>query len=1114
MNELIEKRDIESFQESVRIESDHGNYIDNAEKLWADQLNIDAYQYKKDGSNNGLSTMFLCLRETLAIIQREFRCKDLQKPINISESMLNNLEKVMIQKSANWAGNILQDLVTKILVIGQECHNWKFARLPHITYRMPRSPGVLLGPHLLGLSSLRKLEKIYVKSINNMDKLSQEARSGQLIFSFINNSAFINMKWITALMDIENIKWIVGQPGMWANLALVSDEVPLDEAKKVEDRPKPEYTRFLLDQLTELLLYRYLEDFPGDQVVKGKPFTLLRKYFRTCGVEVSNLPNTLKELLLWNEVAHGVQLPPYLLTTLRSKYKTTKLRAATWTRIYIGKAVRDWNDSVALNKKTAAKVKEPILSKEAYNRIVEQKSWLARLGRNLVQRHVKNTKNKKYTKKDITDILKNELEAPPECISKITWLIGVWLYALLENGGKHGRALRINSVKRYLSTLKNYLLPHFCDIRLEDLDGDGWLYNLQYALDHAGDTIAGAVFARFATDIQSVEGIPAFDVAELEGIGGAVRVSANLITPAELEMAVTQIDMGDKRATDRAQLSAALGFYLGLRRSEIIFLRICDLQGTHNPYLWIRTNNLFQVKRISSQRSLPIKALLPIHWFKKLIAFRDRRVSEARKGHSSSSLLFTWPGGSNRHLSAVELLDPIRDQLRQLTGDQSIVFHHLRHSFANWALYRLSLSEWPVLANRTIAGLAHSWLSMEQCRKFRKELTFLDDKDVGVRGLLYIIAALLGHKDVATSMRHYIHIADLMVHQILSSSRYDISESAIRVLAGIDTNNIRIATRNSRWYRLRKKISVDGVVSINLLAAQNRMNYQEIYPDPGLAMVTMHQSMVIRESEVNEARFNEIKLSDIPLLLHDIYGLEKRIQDVSDVYNINPDYLHLLKSTVDKVQNIKTRKGTIKGKNISRFNVYPEGPRNRKEARQVEDLMRKVTAKELVQNIDELVPGLKTFLYKTDPTHSGRILISDPGEARSYRKMLSYLGVRDMDLFVRVYHPLNQDANVVIRAKKYWSSVLSIIEDAIHIVRASKKWYPPRENGMVSIDMLSERVLARKKDISESNEVKIVAHYGLRYYLQLLIYYLGVLDKSIIDDSLITGKRNALFVSR
>ncbi len=253
--------------------------------------------------------------------------------------------------------------------------------------------------------------------------------------------------------------------------------------------------------------------------------------------------------------------------------------------------------------------------------------------------------------------------------------------------------------------------------------------------------------------------------------GGLIHVEANFITVDEYQKA---LDWFDSDQVDRlktyfnASCRAALilGFRLGLRRSEVAFLRVCDfdelLPGedfrTANPHLHVRPWLLRKLKTSNAERDLPLVPLVRERELEELLEF----VGLARKLGREALLFRTREkkaGGMNFDRIATALGEAFQRSSRPMAERVKSVpefhFHLLRHSAANFWLLKLQKNLSPVAR----CVFENHPLTLEWFDKpgFRTELLGTDQ----IRGSdIQICAFLLGHGSGAVTVEHYLHVLE------------------------------------------------------------------------------------------------------------------------------------------------------------------------------------------------------------------------------------------------------------------------------------------------------------------------------------------------------------------
>jgi integrase len=185
-----------------------------------------------------------------------------------------------------------------------------------------------------------------------------------------------------------------------------------------------------------------------------------------------------------------------------------------------------------------------------------------------------------------------------------------------------------------------------------------------------------------------------FDEIKLN-FGLKVRnVKAKIITLSTYQKALKLLGWGQKDLHRRNKIQISiliLAFKCGLRYGEIVSLRVFDYQYGPLPVLLIRNHRFHNNKSDRARRLLPLKELLNEHEFEFVKNYFEYRLREYK--HMNNELLFGELTKTGGVVHCGELVQPIVDTIRTITGDMKLSFHSLRHSFATWFTVRLMLRE-------------------------------------------------------------------------------------------------------------------------------------------------------------------------------------------------------------------------------------------------------------------------------------------------------------------------------------------------------------------------------------------------------------------------------------
>lgn len=371
--------------------------------------------------------------------------------------------------------------------------------------------------------------------------------------------------------------------------------------------------------------------------------------------------------------------------------------------------------------------------------------------------------------KDCRRILGSFVENNKACFMTPLRVLADWALHLLTRKQEDGVMLQPASVKRYLQSFGEHFINLVEQESLLECDPDDflewYLELIQRHIDNpkskSEDVYCATVLVRFHVYLVKKFGAPRIPLSELHAEAKGA-VNANLLSTSEFEDVLKALEGRGRttRAQQMAILIAVLGFYCGLRFTEIRSLQLRDIQGWSRPTIEIRSNSIAKKKTVAAHRWLQLFSLMPHYWQRQLVSWRDRRLLEAVD--DQQALLFAMQNSPKLMLRRDPCFKAVVSAMRTVSGDPSLCFHHLRHSAANWFFLRL-LGVTKEQRNK-YRFLNHEIFDDEKCQSLRRE--YLGSQAEG-RNFLYATAIFLGHSSPASTVQSYLHLFDWMTGEFL-----------------------------------------------------------------------------------------------------------------------------------------------------------------------------------------------------------------------------------------------------------------------------------------------------------------------------------------------------------
>lgn len=378
----------------------------------------------------------------------------------------------------------------------------------------------------------------------------------------------------------------------------------------------------------------------------------------------------------------------------------------------------------------------------------------------------------------ISEVLKSsEVTANP-----YLWMLCSWLLSLLKNGGTYKHRLKVSTTVDYVKSFSKPFLTEFCTSDIGLLSGEDWANKLNEAAELFTSAQRKKYVYYFAQFLIETNLVRDLCLSDIDVVGSSSEVDANLISATHIDEVLKYLTKHVEEGLiyQYAYFLLCFCFFTGLRRNETAKLTWADLSFALSApddeqfdyvQLSVRPNKHRTLKTTSARRELPLDALWPKSALQKLrIQHQIHQNSKANK----KALLFDNPKLVN------QAYDLITDLIRHYTQDYGLRVHHLRHSFANWTWCRLN----PKIINQGKTQLTmfdHELFNHDYLERLQTRLRH----HMNTRKKMFMLAHLLGHKDVQSTLNSYLHLKDILYYLELTPrfalTKYFTSECVGRV---------------------------------------------------------------------------------------------------------------------------------------------------------------------------------------------------------------------------------------------------------------------------------------------------------------------------------------------
>lgn len=715
----------------------------------------------------------------------------------IEDKKVKSILNLIDDKYAGNARRYAVNFFVKGLEQGKNELAWQ-VRLPSrvIALRMPSPP---ISADLFGLlNHADLLRSMFMARWRQSDAAKIVIEPCDVVLSAVALSAVLNEKQLLGLLQNLHIGTRHYQGLTWVEW---QDD-------------KERWSRVVLDSVTASLLRRWLQAHPEPEpflpeVNRKTIFKELTHYLPLAMFEITNFAQFLDIFRSYWAIA----LPPFLYQWCIGRLPSAVLPAKTWFRLLSRQRhtstqlVAQDENAVGLSKMNRSRL--GALAEETQSGVQDKKIKSLRP-------LLLSTSNKVVIPSEAIRRLK--IARHQYAVNSLNDLLVGWLIWVLTPKSKGGKGVKVSSASTQLCRIDRLLLHFLAGQSPLDMPND-WSVRLQALTESQSDRNRGNVIGAlksFQAYLERYHQMPLLDI-DL-GDSGESRVDANLLSEQEFRLVCQLLAIKERSSGVALQVATILARRAGLRREEARCLRLSDWIGVVSPQLIIRPNVFRSLKAPSSRRQI---ALAPLCTSSEL-QLLNHYVSTLKKQADLSGMryqnhaFFPTPNRPNEPISEHPLCDPIETAMREVTGDATLRFHHLRHSAVNLNLLH-SLEGALDGANRFLLEPKNELAPSEMVASQHVRQSLLGASEM-IRPRLWSVASAAGHASPETTMGSYFHLCDwLRYHSVQKDLSID-----DQLLAGVEG----LTLSNLRVIRHRKTAKIGGIYGVRPVISYWDKKYQ------------------------------------------------------------------------------------------------------------------------------------------------------------------------------------------------------------------------------------------------------------------------------------------------
>lgn len=361
---------------------------------------------------------------------------------------------------------------------------------------------------------------------------------------------------------------------------------------------------------------------------------------------------------------------------------------------------------------------------------------------------------------DLQDMINQSYQLTESTIATLCWL-----YYTAGKPGKGRKSIAIKTLLNYISKVAKPLIitadtQHFFTLSKSELQS---LYIDVIASRKVKSKAEAAevlrVFGNYSYDNFKIQKVSWLEIEPtIKDKNSNVR--ANIFSYREYQEVHQLLSNNPNFSQDEILINKVL-FTLcsrfGLRISEAENLMVNEIDF-NSGMIHIKTNRYDRVKSDNGNRRLPMTLFFSSEEIDNLKQLVQRALLLHHQKRNVG--IFARPINPNLLIDLKPHREAITQALKQVTNDPSVTLHTCRHTFANYLYLFVCRGELPPSISKEIKSWSRETESHQHFTQ--KLLTVLLNEHYSPHKILHAISLMLGHEDVATTIKYYIHLLDVI----------------------------------------------------------------------------------------------------------------------------------------------------------------------------------------------------------------------------------------------------------------------------------------------------------------------------------------------------------------